>query len=556
MLERSWRKTWILLLILLMAAQMTLIVSPRSADAAVAPDFQASVMGPLSRITDWSAFHNQLVTLKNNGVYAITTDVWWGYVEYAGDNQFDWSYYQTYADVVRQSGLKWIPILSTHKCGGNVGDDCDIPLPSWLWSQGTADEMKFKGESGYVNDESLSPFWSGIERQYSELYASFAAHFANYSDLIPKIYLSAGPAGELRFPSYYAAAGWSYPGRGEFQVYTESAKQAFRDAMLEKYGSLQGINQAWGLQLSSLSQISPPTDRDGFYLYGGYQSVYGKDFLRWYQSVLEQHLRTIAGAAHASFDPVFHVPIGVKIAGIHWQMNNPSMPRSAEHAAGYVDYDRLIQVFKEVNVDLTFTCLEMFDSGTAPNYSLPSTLVDTVSAIANAKGVRLNGENALPTGGSHAFQQIASKLSNYGYTGFTLLRLQHVVNSNGSPAGEMANFKRYIVDLAQQGGGGEGNIVTIYYKKGYSNPYIHYRPEGGQWTSVPGVRMEEAEIPGYAKITIQVGTATWLEFCFNDGNNNWDSNNQNNYFAQPGIVTYTPGAGGAAGTVSAGAPSH
>ena len=34
--------------------------------------------------------------------------MWWGDVEAAGDNQFDWSYYTTYANVVSQSGLKWV----------------------------------------------------------------------------------------------------------------------------------------------------------------------------------------------------------------------------------------------------------------------------------------------------------------------------------------------------------------------------------------------------------------------------------------------------------------
>ncbi|HJF32280.1 MAG TPA: hypothetical protein K8V56_10980 [Sporosarcina psychrophila] len=32
---------------------------------------------------------------------------------------------------------------------------------------------------------------------------------------------------------------------------------------------------------------------------------------------------------------------------------------------------------------------------------------------------------------------------------------------------------------------GEGNQVTVYYQSGYDTPYIHYRPEGGQWTAVP-----------------------------------------------------------------------
>jgi alpha-amylase len=551
-----WNKGCLILLSLVLSLTAFIGSPSNTASAAVADDFQASVMGPLAKINDWGAFKKQLQTLKSNGVYAITTDVWWGYVESARDNQFDWSYYKTYANAVKEAGLKWVPIISTHKCGGNVGDDCNIPLPSWLSSKGSADEMQFKDESGYVNNEALSPLWSGAGKQYDELYASFAENFAGYKSIIPKIYLSGGPSGELRYPSYYPAAGWSYPARGKFQAYTETAKNAFRTAMNEKYGSLDKINAAWGTKLSSLSQINPPTDGDGFYTNGGYNSTYGKDFLSWYQSVLENHLRVIGAAAHKNFDSVFGVRIGAKISGLHWQMNNPAMPHSTEHAGGYYDYNRLIQKFKDTDLDLTFTALEMNDSGTAPNYSLPSTLVDTISSIANAKGVRLNGENALPTGGS-GFQKIEEKITKFGYHGFTLLRINNLVNSDGSPTGEMNGFKQYIISKAKpvDNGGGTGNKVTIYYKKDFNSPYIHYRPAGGSWTAVPGVKMQDAEISGYSKITVDIGSASQLEAAFNDGNNNWDSNNTKNYFFSTGTSTYTPGSNGAAGTVQTGSPS-
>ncbi|MGO4544646.1 family 14 glycosylhydrolase [Paenibacillus sp. 2TAB23] len=546
-----WRKVRLFLLSAVMFLSTFFGSFTGAASANVANDFQASVMAPLTKITDWNAFKNQLITLKNNGVYALTTDIWWGDVEAAGDNQFDWSYYKTYANAVIESGLKWVPILSTHTCGGNPGDDCNIPIPSWLWSKGTADEMKYKSESGYVNNEALSPFWSGISTQYTELYASFAQNFASYKPVISKIYLSAGPSGELRYPSYYNSAGWSYPSRGKFQVYTDTAKAAFRTAMTTKYGSLTGVNQAWGLQLTNVSQINPPSDGDSFYATGGYQSNYGKDFLAWNQSVLENHLGVIGAAAHSQLDSTFGVRIGAKISGIHWQMNNPSAPHSAEHAAGYYNYNGIIQKFKDSDLDLTFTALEMYDSGTAPAYSQPSTLVDTVSSIANVKGVRLNGENALPTG---SFQKIEEQIMKWSYNGFTLLRLANVVNQDGSPTGNLAGFKQYVINhagpIVQPG----DNQVTIYYKKGYASPYIHYRPTGGTWTTAPGQPMPNSEISGYSKITIEIGAAIQLEAVFNNGSGTWDSNNMQNYLFNEGVFTYTPSTNGTAGMITAGAP--
>ena len=74
------------------------------------------------------------------------------------------------------------------------------------------------------------------------------------------------------------------------------------------------------------------------------------------------------------------------------------------------------------------------------------------------------------------------------------------------------------------------NYTTIYYS-GYSNPNIHYQIGNGEWTSVPGVKMEVSnEVPGYPyKAKINLGEETILTACFNDGNGNWDSRNGLNY---------------------------
>ena len=85
----------------------------------------------------------------------------------------------------------------------------------------------------------------------------------------------------------------------------------------------------------------------------------------------------------------------------------------------------------------------------------------------------------------------------------------------------------------------EKNKTTIYYK-GYDNPYIHYKVGNGSWTKVPGVKMEaNTDVDGYNyAITIDLNEATSLTACFNDGNNNWDSNNNKNYTFGTGYYTY------------------
>ncbi|WP_226669197.1 family 14 glycosylhydrolase [Metabacillus litoralis] len=451
-MKRFLKQVSISFIIILLAT--TTLFNP-SASADIKSDYKAYVMAPLTKITNWTDFAKQLATLKSNGVYALTTDVWWGDVEKNGNNQFDWSYYRKYAQVVRDSGLKWVPIISTHQCGGNVGDDCNIPVPNWVWNLASEDVLTHESETGYVNKETVSPWATNvISTQYNELYASFAQNFSDYKDIIVKIYLSGGPAGELRFPSYVTGDGWSYPSRGKLQAYTETAKTDFRNNMQAKYGTISSLNAAWNTNLSSFSQVNPPSDGDNFFTSGAaYNSQYGKDFMNWYQSVLTKHLSLISSKAHQNFDSTFGVPIGAKIAGLHWKMNDPYMPHATEYSAGYYDYAKILDQFKASNLHLTFTCLEMDNSQayTSPYYSAPKSLVTQIANLATQRGIVLNGENALAISSSDAsysesrYRNTAQHLFNEGFSGFTLLRLANVVNSNGTKTAEMDRFRDILV---------------------------------------------------------------------------------------------------------------
>ena len=86
------------------------------------------------------------------------------------------------------------------------------------------------------------------------------------------------------------------------------------------------------------------------------------------------------------------------------------------------------------------------------------------------------------------------------------------------------------------------NVVTIYYK-GYSTPYIHYQVGNGSWTDAPGYKMTATnEKTGYThKYTIDLGTSTYANVCFNNGNGSWDSRNGQNYHFEKGTYTFSNG---------------
>ncbi|NLK24424.1 MAG: hypothetical protein GX309_10750, partial [Clostridiales bacterium] len=85
------------------------------------------------------------------------------------------------------------------------------------------------------------------------------------------------------------------------------------------------------------------------------------------------------------------------------------------------------------------------------------------------------------------------------------------------------------------------NVTTIYYK-GYENPYIHYSV-GGKWTAAPGIKMMPCtDVEGYNyKAEIDLGEATSLTACFNNGAGQWDSNGGKNYSFNIGTYGYCNG---------------
>ena len=75
-----------------------------------------------------------------------------------------------------------------------------------------------------------------------------------------------------------------------------------------------------------------------------------------------------------------------------------------------------------------------------------------------------------------------------------------------------------------------GQSATVYYKvpAGWSTVNIHYAPDGGVWTPVPGVPMTAA-CSGWDVHTVALGEATGWQTVFNNGSGTWDNNGGRNY---------------------------
>ncbi|MGW0945612.1 carbohydrate binding domain-containing protein [Streptomyces sp. NPDC002623] len=87
------------------------------------------------------------------------------------------------------------------------------------------------------------------------------------------------------------------------------------------------------------------------------------------------------------------------------------------------------------------------------------------------------------------------------------------------------------------------NTATVFYytkTKNWPATYLHYAPDGGAWTTVPGVLMETA-CTDWVKQSVDLGSAAGLQATFNNGSGTWDNNGGNNYALGTGTITVKDG---------------
>lgn len=276
--------------------------------------------------------------MKARGVEGISADFWWGQIQPVA-GPIDWkqpgaAYYDWLVDTIIECGLKVVPILSFHQCGGNVGDDVFVPVPKWIWDKlalllGDANYAKFVSEQGNACDEYVS-FWAThlVLDYYAAFARSFRDHFADRAQHISEINISLGPAGELRYPSYNSHdKNVDYPTRGALQCYSKLAIESFRTWALKKYGSLAGIDAAWGTKTVEGQLILPPSNAPQFFADQNHRNMqYGRDLFDWYAGVPQEHARLVIGKMFEIFasddSPMKGIDIGVKVPGIHWLTGN------------------------------------------------------------------------------------------------------------------------------------------------------------------------------------------------------------------------------------------
>ncbi|XP_057525945.1 beta-amylase-like isoform X2 [Amaranthus tricolor] len=395
------------------------------------------VVSPKNSFKDEEGTRIQLEELKEAGVDGIMVDVWWGTVESNGPKQYDWKAYRHLFKVVQEYGLKIQAIMSFHQCGGNIGDTINITLPQWVLDIGINNpDIFYTNLASTRNVEYLS---LGVDNQhlfhgrsaiqiYGDFMKSFRENMADFLEagIIVDIEVGAGPAGELRYPSYPEAQGWEFPGIGEFQCYDKYMAEDFKKAATE------AGHPEWELPNDAGQYNDTPEQTNFFKKQGTYQTEKGVFFLTWYSNKLIIHGDQILEEANKAFRGCI-LKLAIKVSGIHWWYKYHC--HAAELTAGYYNLDDrdgyrpIARMLTRHNAILNFTCLEMIDTEQPSEaFSGPEELVQQVLSDVWKENVKVAGENALPCYDNNAYNQILLNARPNG------------VNTKGAPALKMFGF--------------------------------------------------------------------------------------------------------------------
>lgn len=389
-------------------------------------------------LKDKNGLGGQLDRLKQANINGFMFDVWWGITE-PSPKQYNFGSTKELVQMAKDRGMRVQLVSSFHMCGGNVGDACSIPLPSFLQSH---KDIWYKDQSGNEDREYLSLFADNVTiegrtpvQMYSDWFAALAETFHDeMGSTITEVQVSMGPAGELRYPGYQLSH-WQFCGIGAFQCWDANALTSFKAA------AKAAGHAEWDAPPSDAGSYNDRPNGPSFWK-GGYQSEYGMFFLDWYFSSLKNHGKAVLGAAKAAFGG--KVAIAGKISGIHWWYQDQT--HAAEATAGYYNtnnrdaYSELAkEVFAPNGASVDFTCLEMKDAEQGSGCgSGPQELVQQVIRGTKGAGIAFGGENALPRYDPTAFGQIESYKS--AMTSFTYLRLGNDLLQDNN----FNNFKDFV----------------------------------------------------------------------------------------------------------------
>ena len=379
---------------------LTSILFVSSANLVRAKFFKVVVVAPLEptyQLNGWDVFKQQLQRLKEIGVYAIETDVWWNEFQ-PSENTWNWTYYREYAKNVNDSGLKWIPIISLHW------------VPNWVWQE--YPDSKFVNDYNQTSDMYLSYWHPASQSLITNATDAFFETFEDYNDTISGVYISMGMWGELQYPWMLnnSLANRTYYG------YSRNAQLDFNRTMRSKYVTLDNANANWGTDYNCWCSMEPPlpnTTSIGMW----------NDFLWWYNSTLVKFEDHILSAARQKYR-------GAILAKISMDPNS-----TWDLMLGHSDYDAIFSVLAEYSVIPTCTYVEN------------DLIASKFANISRSHNLNMWAENA-EIGAD--LKGVSKNLETFGYDVYSYIRMTDLFEHGATTSEPTARYNE-LKNLTQGG---------------------------------------------------------------------------------------------------------
>ena len=185
------------------------------------------------------ATDDQAMLFRSLGVTSVETYVTWETVESKAKGEWDWSKWDAQADVLKRNDLKWVPFLILGPA---------YSTPDW-----------FRASSEHVGcaclehdtASKIESLWNPYLPAYIDRFlGEFAKRYRDTGVLESLLLGIQGDFGEAIYSVF--GGGWTFKIPGEYHNHTgfwcgdEYALKSFREWAVGKYGSLDGVNTAWG----------------------------------------------------------------------------------------------------------------------------------------------------------------------------------------------------------------------------------------------------------------------------------------------------------------------
>lgn len=217
--------------------------------------------------------------IRATGATSHQSPVYWGHVE-KEPGVYDFAFYDAVVALHRELGLKWSPLVTLGPSES---------LPTWYFNSAERQGL-VSLERGDVSH--VPSIWDPrLRARVRGFLKAFAERYRDTGVLESVVLGVSGLLGEARFPTNRPPTA-DLPGpHGAFPTYDgfwagdPFAEASFRQAMQAKYGTIAGVNAAWGTRLASFNDVRP-------FLPAYAPSLAARrDFMEWYTGSMLEHAR-------------------------------------------------------------------------------------------------------------------------------------------------------------------------------------------------------------------------------------------------------------------------